>query len=925
MTENNDMNERSTEEIRVISEGLNENGSNSLKWKRYRVPVLILAVSFLLLVTAISAKYIFGSGFFDDDGYLNKDTALRSAWEAGKLRFIYEGKTLSVENADSVFTLINSGDWTFAPQLTSEETTPLCTMLIDDGYTIEFYKSYAAVCRNGKSRFYSFPQSITSGLCGYLEDNTYISLDDMVSLISVSDSLTLEIGGFTCETAKGQSIANAMNVSTWTEISDKTLNEDPFITVTAPVGLTVTIYEVSKKASVSYKGNVRFYETDSLVPASVALAAQSFFNAESEKISDAMNSCGELIIVVDGTSYRISSNTSWLSALDFSSWTRRYKVPAAIPDSATVTVFDDISFTLKIYGDLSVAEYENSYYNIPDTVVSAVRSYLSAAASGDIDTEIKSFTVSELSAEILKNQYLKAEFSGSSSLTTVGNDLISALALNSWTEATGESQFSTDIRLVSDKNASDGGYFVIRINSEHGTAEVVWKNITKRYSIPSAATASTLKYIQNNAYAELWTISATELGTLQNAATSVDAVITGAASDKEYLFSNVIGVSDVIKLAASLNLTPLESKPDAGSQEKTEMTFKSNSGSFLMTFYPDADGHTTVSVSGTLGDIGKRIDRYFSAGTNEYKSFIAEVRSLIVKTYDVTAGLFVESIKSGDMTAFNRIAGSTYDYSAIKNVKFNSISSEKTSVTGKYLIKLDVADSTSGPFPEGESTYVLILGASDTASGLKIKTFAEQGEYTASVKSHAAITEALDFASWYVADDPYFTSLSDVSSKKSAADYLMLLALREGLNTVSPDDSSVMLFSQEVINKMALKYFNVEAFDARDTTAYDTEKGLYVYTSKAVPVDYKRVVKFLDNNAGNRYTVVITWFDDPLYLYAKKTAVYVLDKSSSGVYRILSSSASISAEPTAEKEPDSDNEQTQEPEKEEEKPSENAE
>ena len=142
---------------------------------------------------------------------------------------------------------------------------------------------------------------------------------------------------------------------------------------------------------------------------------------------------------------------------------------------------------------------------------------------------------------------------------------------------------------------------------------------------------------------------------------------------------------------------------------------------------------------------------------------------------------------------------------------------------------------------------------------------------------HNAVATATYFASWYMSDKSYFNSFDKIESKKAAVDYLMLIALREELNTVIEEDPMGMYFKPEVINKMALKYFNCSEFDATETSAYNNETNLYSYSNAAVPVDLKKVVDFEENHADNKYYVTIKWYEDPMYLYETKTVEYPLE------------------------------------------------
>jgi len=538
-----------------------------------------------------------------------------------------------------------------------------------------------------------------------------------------------------------------------------------------------------------------------------------------------------------------------------------------------------------------VAEYNNAYYNINETVISSIESFFVVDVPDDKPIEIKKFNISDFVTEIMKQTYLHSNFSGKTSLTSVNNDLIKALSINSWTEiASVNSAISYNI-VISSENVPSAKDFSIKINSNTSVACIEWDGLCQYYRIDSDISEVT-KYIQNNVYTELWQISATELGALQNAAVSIETVIVESESDRKFLTSEIIGVTDIAKVAASLNLTPLEVKPEISGTKKVEMTFKSDTNKFMVTFFKDSDSRFVGSVSGTLSDLGKRLDRNFVAVDGDYDHFISTLDSLIDRSYDFVAGTFVEAIKSMNTVVLNNLTGNSFDYSAIAEVKFNSISSEKTSERGKYIVKLNVADSMDGPFDLGESTYILVIGSVDGGTNLKAKSFIREDEYNESQKTHDAITTVMNFASWYITDNPYFDSFDNIESKKSAADYLMILALKNELNTVLENDPTGMYFTPESLDKMALRYFNCSSFDAKDTSAYNDDIGYYAYTNAFVPVDLKRVVLFEEDLSANRYYVTVNWYADPMYLYETQTVVYTLDKSSENVYRILSATES---------------------------------
>jgi hypothetical protein len=159
---------------------------------------------------------------------------------------------------------------------------------------------------------------------------------------------------------------------------------------------------------------------------------------------------------------------------------------------------------LKIYADLLVAEYDNSYYNIPETVISSIKSYLTVDPPIKEETEISKFAISDFVSQITKQEHLHSDFSGKTTLTSVSSELVTALAINSWEEVlNGISSY--DIVITTDDKPEDGG-FVIYINTVVGSACIEWNCIKQYYTTPKDMSV-VMKYIQNNVYTETWQIS----------------------------------------------------------------------------------------------------------------------------------------------------------------------------------------------------------------------------------------------------------------------------------------------------------------------------------------------------------------------------------------------------------------------------------
>ena len=101
--------DRTTEEIRAISDV--EVSNNNNPGNKYKLPFIIFAVAFIVLLSFVSIKYVTSSLGFQKQNVPDKDEALRYAWESSSLKFEYDGKDLSVEHFEELFSLLKSDSW----------------------------------------------------------------------------------------------------------------------------------------------------------------------------------------------------------------------------------------------------------------------------------------------------------------------------------------------------------------------------------------------------------------------------------------------------------------------------------------------------------------------------------------------------------------------------------------------------------------------------------------------------------------------------------------------------------------------------------------------------------------------------------------------------------------------------------------------
>lgn len=848
--------------------------------------LFVILVAVILIAAIVSLTIYLNLKNNDDRSALNKDIALSSLRENDPLTGSFNGKSIIISSKDMIFEMLKSDKWRYLPDFNREFNGSLI-FEIGENYHLAFNDdSVAEISYNDKSRYYSVPSEILSSISAFIYDNSFISVKDASAFLSGAENITVSVLGSSKTIDSGDQLATAMNIAAWTETNTVNPDFEPTVVVDTKSGLKISIYKSINIGVIDYLGTSTVYSVNELSVASSELVAKSYFNDVSALFDGITSDVDQITVKKGGKEYNISPDTSLDLLLDVPRWQRRFTAPAGLPENADIVINGGKSLTVNLYSVYSVAEYENTYYNVPSAVFSSISEYLKS----NLD---KPETVSNLkttvSNAISDKKQISVQYKGSGYTVSVQPDFLSALNISSWTESPvleliGDPDLVFDISKLPDLTLCfyTSKYSVLVING----------NEKQVFRVSSSISESLINYVQENLYTEAWSVSATELGALQKNADSVEVTVTDQNSFREKYGENT---DDALSVLAAIDLLPLEIVPELSSVEKTEILFKGPE-KFLMTIFPASEDTAFVNVTGTFYSRGRYIDRWFICSSS-YNSIINSLMEINQKSLDTAAALFCEALRNGDTESLYRLIGnSSFDYSAIKTLMLNDLTILSSDDHGIYVVQLNVEDPVDSPFEKGIKDYILTVGSSGGA--LSVISFIPEDEYNTIKLSDPAVLAVDRFTSWVDAAGISFESISDFENKSSIADYLMMLCKRDDLGTISPDNPSLLMITKDEMSSAAKKYFGQVNFEAFDIRSFNAETGMYYYEGISAPSRFKHVsqLSFEDTTVIVKYK----WYADPLCLYCTDVVDYTLSKNEDGTFAILSAVSSNSTEPVKE-------------------------
>lgn len=251
---------------------------------------------------------------------------------------------------------------------------------------------------------------------------------------------------------------------------------------------------------------------------------------------------------------------------------------------------------------------------------------------------------------------------------------------------------------------------------------------------------------------------------------------------------------------------------------------------------------------------------------------------------------FLSALTWGDTEAIENLTGalpgtySTWTDPGINNAQIDMV--EEGESYGTYQVKLQI-QSSDGPFPQGEHTYILSVGITEDGQELIVTTFwPEPLPYNwlpAPQQEDSACNAVLDFIRLF--GQLSFPHTHDLPSEVIAEYCLTQLAqdrsFEELINGISPQD----------LKRAAYKYFGVKNFSALETKFYDSELKAY-HTQE--PIESTTNIVVLGSQLTDTGVLVETHsYTDPLCTQNRRIIFYSLASDSSGEWQFIAATEEL--------------------------------
>ncbi|MGN0989464.1 MAG: hypothetical protein ACI4N6_04050, partial [Eubacteriales bacterium] len=738
-------------------------------------------------------------------------------------------------------------------------------------YRLGIYgNSTVCIEKGSRKRYYSIPYGVIGDVSGYLSENTNLSLSDTAMFLSTSDSLLVSMSGLSCYASDRAALIAAMNIPSWTKINGMGIPEtgDATVSLDNLIGLKVRMYRDENAIVTDFNGNKTYYAADPSVFSAASSAVTRLFDMQAMKISSQISAFEDLYVTFEGVTYRLDTGYVVAGLLDFGNWHMRSGLPASIPESADITIKSGDTFTLSLYKTACAAEFGTECYSVPSTVFAQLGEYLT--------NDSRDETLTDLSQAIGTVSTVSIAVDGSPCIINATSALPSVLALPSWRESGEKANGEPEIVLFAGDSMTAEFYRMSNV------AVVVTPLGRMTYDIPEYVITSLRTYVDNNIYTELWQITATELGALQAACSSIEITLIG--EDAGTFATNAETFGQTRSIFAALDLVATDVARDMTSADRIEVVFRGDR-KFSMTFAAAQDGSLVVHVSGTFHSEARRIDRYFVSTMTSYSSLHSNIIALMQQSADNVAYLLRKGVVECDADAIYEAVGSRdFDYSHLVKLAPDTVTVTPLSERGTY--EMTVTKLLADGKTLNEDIYIVVIGPGSESKYIVKKMILKKFYYVDT--SAPAVKKVEDFISWTTCEDETFSSVYEIKDKKSFAEYLMILASRDGYGSSDTESSKYMRFIQAELNAEANKHFGILSYDATDTPLYRPEDGTYILTKYASAVENRRCISYTEDPVTGKYTVVFEWYSDPLCLYPVKDSTFVLRYGADGTYIIES-------------------------------------
>ena len=259
------------------------------------------------------------------------------------------------------------------------------------------------------------------------------------------------------------------------------------------------------------------------------------------------------------------------------------------------------------------------------------------------------------------------------------------------------------------------------------------------------------------------------------------------------------------------------------------------------------------------------------------------------------AQIFTRTLEARDWTTLATLC--TYANGAESLAYLNQLQLDSISCTGKqpdpysgtYDLTLDVSDPGPTNLPAGQGTYVLSIGSNYMFGGpptvLSINT-PEKFEAHQQALNDPAGQLVIDMRSWGITQT--FTTPAEIDPEQMM-DFLILMGSRYyGTKIDEYSYDPLTELTQEQIDAMAQKYFNLDSFVLTTSRYYNKETQLYELWGRGGGYSNEKVIEIQEDASTKNKKVTVEVYSDPLQLVTYETLCYTVIPRADGTYYVAS-------------------------------------
>ncbi len=843
-----------------------------------KTTVFIVTTAVLAVALAVSFFFLLKNGIqsFEEKsgGRLTKDYAITELAKLPLISVKAGDKGFQIKSMTEMFTLFKSSEW----KRTSEkpEGGEQAVFTIGDNYTLSLIGTdYARITDGEASRTYKIPSGTASNILKFIDDNSSMDTDDLTSLITQTDSVTLSAAYYNGNITAGVGLSRTLAPDMWEEMSFYPATGIPETKISAWDAVDIGIYDSDAVIGVTYNGNTVYYSMPENVPSNLRAYVGQQLSYSAQNIRTLLAGYSELTLESSEHVLNIIPEESFLSALSFDSWTRVLGIDEPV-SAPFYLVSDGANVSLAFYENEKIVRFNNGneYYTLAEDTFTRIAAYINAHVTPEppdnpnnpdnpddptpqTDTVLENFK-KNIEAVIQAGGEITCATPSKSFLLKAKSELENIIIKNI-TEKTDVTPEETTDKIILTSEAETVTVYlgqdlvVITSGNETAVYNADGNGIKNRISV----------YAENNTIQKEITLSGEDLCNLIQSKTKI---ITAIYTENIGSFAKGDGnnAASVATWLKSLSPILLQIKPTVDQTNKTVLTCD---GDFriVVTLYP-ADTGFVINAVGRDTVKGVTYNSWYQVTGLNYSAAAENINAQADIMKDDAVRHFCNDLTTDSETVMKWFRTGTYDTSHyteffgtdIYKATFSKISD------CKYKVVMTVGPTDVRGLTEGENTFNVTIAYSQASEDFYVSGMVPAAaEKLINSENNPEVQAVMKFITRCTAKP--FDKAENIEAK-SIINYCMYMIRTNG-------DATKTSFTQGEIDSAAQKYFEISTVSDVEIL---NENGFYTVSSDAVPVSAVSLVGL--SSKKNTYEVTVGTVSDPLGLFSESKITYTVKK-----------------------------------------------